>query len=118
MWWRKKADPLKSALRCSFCNKLQDDTPELIAGPKVFICSECVEVCNDVLADTERFERLHGKKSRERTSDGPMPWPNMIHCALCRVPISVAEGIVLNGNRGTLCRDCVKAVQGASATSE
>jgi len=49
MWWRKKADPERQILRCSFCHKLQDDVPELIAGPKVFICSECVAVCNDVL---------------------------------------------------------------------
>jgi hypothetical protein len=40
MWRRKKVDrPDHQVLRCSFCNKLQDDVPALIAGPKVFICS-------------------------------------------------------------------------------
>jgi ATP-dependent Clp protease ATP-binding subunit ClpX len=43
-------------LRCSFCNKDQNDVRKLIAGPTVFICDECVEVCNDIIADDNRFE--------------------------------------------------------------
>jgi hypothetical protein len=38
-------------LRCSFCNKSQDDVQKLIAGPTVFICDECVSVCVDIIAD-------------------------------------------------------------------
>jgi ATP-dependent Clp protease ATP-binding subunit ClpX len=37
-------------LRCSFCNKDQDAVRRLIAGPKVFICDECVEVYNEIVA--------------------------------------------------------------------
>jgi ATP-dependent Clp protease ATP-binding subunit ClpX len=44
-------------LRCSFCNKDQNDVRKLIAGPTVFICDECVEVCNDIIADDNRFDR-------------------------------------------------------------
>ena len=43
-------------LRCSFCNKDQGDVRKLIAGPTVFICDECVEVCNDIIVDDHRFE--------------------------------------------------------------
>jgi ATP-dependent Clp protease ATP-binding subunit ClpX len=43
-------------LRCSFCNKDQNDVRKLIAGPTVFICDECVEVCNDIIADDSRHE--------------------------------------------------------------
>jgi hypothetical protein len=43
-------------LRCSFCNKEQSDVRKLIAGPGVFICDSCVDVCNDIIADDERFE--------------------------------------------------------------
>src|SRR6188768_307088 len=43
-------------LRCSFCNKDQNDVRKLIAGPTVFVCDECVEVCNDIIADDSRFE--------------------------------------------------------------
>src|SRR5450631_1084614 len=44
-------------LRCSFCNKDQNDVRKLIAGPTVFICDECVEVCNDIIADDNKFDR-------------------------------------------------------------
>ena len=43
-------------LRCSFCNKDQNDVRKLIAGPTVFICDECVDVCNDIIADDRRSE--------------------------------------------------------------
>ena len=45
---RQKPD--LDVLRCSFCNKAQGDVRKLIAGPTVFICNECVEVCVDILA--------------------------------------------------------------------
>jgi ATP-dependent Clp protease ATP-binding subunit ClpX len=51
---KKNGDP--EVLRCSFCNKDQSDVRKLIAGPTVFICDECVEVCNDIIADDNRFE--------------------------------------------------------------
>ncbi len=50
-------------LRCSFCNKDQNDVRKLIAGPTVFICDECVEVCNDIIADDNRFEAKGGPRS-------------------------------------------------------
>ena len=50
-------------LRCSFCNKDQNDVLKLIAGPTVFICDECVEVCNDIIADDNRFENKGGLRS-------------------------------------------------------
>ena len=50
-------------LRCSFCNKDQNDVRKLIAGPTVFICDECVEVCNDIIADDNRFEARGGSRS-------------------------------------------------------
>ena len=57
---KKNGDP--EVLRCSFCNKDQSDVRKLIAGPTVFICDECVEVCNDIIADDNRFEN-RGTKS-------------------------------------------------------
>jgi len=50
-------------LRCSFCNKDQNDVRKLIAGPTVFICDECVEVCNDIIADDNKFETRAGARS-------------------------------------------------------
>ena len=57
----KKSDV--EILRCSFCNKDQNDVRKLIAGPTVFICDECVEVCNDIIADDNRFENRGGTRS-------------------------------------------------------
>ena len=51
------------SLRCSFCNKDQNDVRKLIAGPTVFICDECIEVCNDIIADDNRFENRGGTRS-------------------------------------------------------
>ena len=51
-------------LRCSFCNKSQTDVKKLIAGPTVFICDECVEVCNEIISDdftSEMSEAAHKK---------------------------------------------------------
>ena len=43
-----------SRLKCSFCGKTQDQVKKLIAGPVVFICADCVELCNEIL-DEEFF---------------------------------------------------------------
>ncbi len=40
-----------SFLRCSFCGKNQDEVKKLVAGPTVYICNECVALCNDILKD-------------------------------------------------------------------
>jgi ATP-dependent Clp protease ATP-binding subunit ClpX len=61
-------------LRCSFCNKDQNDVRKLIAGPTVFICDECVDVCNDIIADDRKVE------GRSRRS--ALPVPQEIHSFL------------------------------------
>src|SRR5207302_2367522 len=48
------------ALKCSFCGKSQNDVRKLIAGPTVYICDECIELCNDIIA-----EEWEEEKSRE-----------------------------------------------------
>ncbi|MEN3379269.1 MAG: ATP-dependent Clp protease ATP-binding subunit ClpX [Hyphomicrobiales bacterium] len=49
--------PQKAALYCSFCRKSQHDVRCLIAGPAVFICDECVELCDDIVED-EKIQTL------------------------------------------------------------
>lgn len=51
----KKRDERTGELRCSFCGKSQNEVKKLIAGPTVYICDECVELCNDIIA--EEYER-------------------------------------------------------------
>jgi len=54
----------KSTLYCSFCGKSQHEVRKLIAGPTVFICDECVELCNDIIRE-ESKGALAGKKDGE-----------------------------------------------------
>ncbi len=57
----KKND--EQALRCSFCGKVQDEVKKLIAGPMVYICDECVGLCNEIIdEDTQQSAKCAGKK--------------------------------------------------------
>ncbi len=46
----------RKQLRCSFCNKTQDQVRKLIAGPGVYICDECIDICSEIIE--EEFEEL------------------------------------------------------------
>ena len=43
-------------LYCSFCGKSQNEVRKLIAGPSVFICDECVDLCNDIIEEEVKAE--------------------------------------------------------------
>ena len=43
-------------LNCSFCGKVQDEVKKLIAGPSVYICNECVDLCNDIIEEEIKSE--------------------------------------------------------------
>lgn len=45
-------------LRCSFCGKSQDEVKKLIAGPTIYICDECVDLCNEIIAEEYEDERV------------------------------------------------------------
>ena len=45
-------------LSCSFCGKSQDDVKKLIAGPSVYICNECVDLCNDIIEEEIKISKL------------------------------------------------------------
>ena len=69
----KKSDDNK-LLYCSFCGKSQQDVKKLIAGPSVFICDECVELCNDII----REELL----DQEPSENKKLPKPHEINASL------------------------------------
>ena len=56
-------------LYCSFCGKSQNEVRKLIAGPSVFICDECVDLCNDIiqeeLEDVNEIDEIHLPKPIE-----------------------------------------------------
>ncbi|MFQ5843195.1 MAG: ATP-dependent Clp protease ATP-binding subunit ClpX [Thermodesulfobacteriota bacterium] len=47
-----------AVLHCSFCGKSQDEVRKLIAGPTVYICDECIELCNEIIAEESEEEKL------------------------------------------------------------
>ena len=50
----KDKEDSKNTLYCSFCGKSQHEVRKLIAGPTVFICDECVELCTDIIHEESR----------------------------------------------------------------
>ena len=70
-------------LKCSFCGKTQDQVKKLIAGPEVYICDECVELCNEIL-DEEFLEskdkEVEGVKPEKEVK--PIPKPHEIKAYL------------------------------------
>ena len=61
-------------LYCSFCGKSQEEVKKLIAGPSVYVCDECVELCNDIIRDELQEESEFG--------EGELPKPKEIKAEL------------------------------------
>ncbi len=66
----KKGASGEKVLYCSFCGKSQHEVKKLIAGPSVFICDECIELCNDIIRDEAPADTGSAKSAR---SELPMP---------------------------------------------
>jgi ATP-dependent Clp protease ATP-binding subunit ClpX len=66
----KKGSSSEKVLYCSFCGKSQHEVKKLIAGPSVFICDECIELCNDIIRDEVPAESPAAKSAK---SDLPTP---------------------------------------------
>ncbi len=81
----------KDLLRCSFCGKSQREVEQLVNGPNVRICNNCVDICNEIIADTKRAagaaDARAGESQRPRT-------PQAVHvgtltCPRCRVEFAL-----------------------------
>ena len=96
----KMNDSSEPALRCSFCNKDEAHVKKLIAGPTVFICDECVAVCQTILADLAMTAATQG--------------PALVPCVICQTSVSVGDGIVVPA-RGLICFGCLGEVEAAIA---
>ena len=64
----------KNTLYCSFCGKSQQELRKLIAGPTVYICNECVDLCMDIISEENTFSLV-------KSSDG-IPTPKEIRKVL------------------------------------
>lgn len=65
----RKGSSSEKTLYCSFCGKSQHEVKKLIAGPSVFICDECIDLCNEIIRD----ELPAGDDQRESRGDLPTP---------------------------------------------
>ncbi|MFM7204076.1 MAG: ATP-dependent Clp protease ATP-binding subunit ClpX [Myxococcota bacterium] len=59
----KKRSEDVGSLSCSFCGKSQKEVRKLIAGPTVYICDECIELCNDIIAEEYEREDYYANRS-------------------------------------------------------
>ena len=116
MFWKKQRQDAEKVLRCSFCHKAQEDVRKLIAGPSVFICDECLEVCNDIVADDPQLSPgpdvrngLEPRQFPELPVSGPA-----VPCALCRLPTPTDDGVLIP-NRGVLCPGCIGEIEATVA---
>ena len=73
------ADKKDKLLYCSFCGKSQHEVRKLIAGPEVFICNECIHLCNDILLDEKTDEVV---QATPVDSSPPLPTPQVLRHAL------------------------------------
>ncbi len=61
----KKGSSSEKTLYCSFCGKSQHEVKKLIAGPSVFICDECIELCNDIVREEVSAQAVPGEARGE-----------------------------------------------------
>ena len=73
----KKGNSSEKVLYCSFCGKSQHEVKKLIAGPSVFICDECIELCNDIIRD-----EVPADTPQARASKSDLPVPSEIKASL------------------------------------
>ena len=73
-----------SRLKCSFCGKTQDQVKKLIAGPDVFICDECVDLCNEILEEEffEGKDKTEDKTEEKKEDITNVPKPHEIKAHL------------------------------------
>ncbi len=56
-------------LACSFCGKSQNDVRKLIAGPGVYICNECIDICNEIINDDERTDTIAARTNLPKPAE-------------------------------------------------
>lgn len=99
MFSRKKDD----TLRCSFCGKSQDEVKKLIAGPSVHICNDCIDICNEIIADDRQASEpatADAPSAETKREDAPsVEWTS---CPSCGVPLVLSLRIMQQNEIKTL----------------
>ena len=88
----------QTIVACSFCGKSQDEVRKMIAGPTVYICDECVDLCSDIIAQETLMETPGAT------------WA----CPICQQPRTRSDTLRLSETR-RVCRPCAEAIRLALA---
>ena len=91
----KKGSSNEKNLFCSFCGKSQHEVKKLIAGPSVFVCDECIDLCNEIIRD-DSAGVTDAKEAR-----GDLPTPATIKANLDKIiwsAIFIPGALVLVGS--------------------
>ena len=106
---RPKVDEFGKTYTCSFCGKSQAEVRKLIAGPTVYICDECIDLCNDIIAEeVEQEAQLEGPASPVASLNAPA-W-----CRVCRLPKSAEEVVAVSELGFFVCRRCLDLIRAAT----
>ena len=81
----KKRVDSPHAIKCSFCGRGQDEVTKLVSGPSVYICNECIKLCNDIL------EEEMGRESSSISVDLPKPVDLTVLRTLLTTDLRVAQ---------------------------
>lgn len=111
-------DPSQAVLRCSFCSKHQNDVRKLIAGPTVFICDECIQVCVDIIEQDGKLDGSTDTDARAVTAVAASSYSSAttLPCTLCGM-LTPAGDLLPIPERGSLCPGCLGEVEAALAES-
>ncbi|MBK5260318.1 MAG: hypothetical protein JJE51_12045 [Thermoanaerobaculia bacterium] len=119
MFGKKKTPPSGPpcvVLRCSFCNKSQNDVKKLIAGLDVQICDECIDICLGILNE-EKKDQLWSSAVEGHIQPAGRAWPlpgTLLFCGLCRTATTLDQSLAVP-DRGIICTGCVGALEAALA---
>ena len=114
----REEEKYNKKLYCSFCGKSRDEVKKLIAGPAVYICDECVNLCNDIISEEWELEEDEKKELVDGTHS-PRPQRSLrTHtagpsCALCGMNSPVTE-VLFIPDRGPLCFICLDVIRATS----
>ena len=93
-------------LACSFCGKDQNEVAKLVAGPTIYICNECVDLCNDIIAE----EVEHESDAAKNSAAGKKQTNRERLCGVCMEPRDTDELIFLP-HAAYMCAGCLEEIQ-------
>lgn len=93
---------MNDTMRCSFCSKSDSEVRKMIAGPGVYICDECVDICQEIVNEdvqTGLSKPVH-----------PSPSYSGYVCSLCRIVNPAEQVTIIRQKKEVVCQACIDAI--------